>query len=193
MRIERELEALVRTQLSLESGQGHAGGDRHALTLRAAIAEFRDLLADIHAHLTEDDATQLFDASEDRGLNLDSRLKRIRDLCSASIPELRMLARSEGLPKPGQADVNGDEGRVLEWSQFFEARAAHASSSEWEEGARLMDDVAESLATVVALLNARDNRPIWNEVYRNVTHVRDHYDHAENSIIGLMKPNRSVD
>jgi hypothetical protein len=128
---------------------------------------------------------RLFDGGESEGPNIETRLKCIRDLCSASIFALE--DRSANLEvQVGDVMEPIETPGVSYWCGLLSTCFPQKDNQAVTEVARLLDDVFSELVRITICLQvlAEENRPdIWPEIWRAASHIRDHFDYAEEIVI----------
>jgi hypothetical protein len=131
----------------------------------------------------------LFDGGETAGPNLDTRLRCIRDLCSASVYSLRVKAFHSNGATPQSCTDDVETPGEHEWVQLISSYACSGDDKAIVETSRLLDDLFEGMVHI-----ARNLRRLaegmaagsWNEVYRSACHIRDHCDYAEEMVVACI-------
>ncbi len=134
----------------------------------------------------------LFDGGEDRGPNLDTRMRCVRDLCSAASFAINLRAQGAGREPEPRWSVAPPKIAKQIWHAIVRQHANAADARSVSEVIHLLDDAFESLLCVSECLKeaGRRNRRAWGEISRHITHVRDHFDYAEQALISSMKRGR---
>jgi len=131
------------------------------------------------------DLKGLFDGGESNIPNLYTRMKAMRDLCSAAVWSIQV--RSNRSSSTNEEDILNVEkpdaglwrGLVKQFANIPDARAA-------DEVSALVDDTLEALLAVSRLLERPDTSGRWTEILRHLSHVRDHFDYAEEFLIATL-------
>jgi hypothetical protein len=136
------------------------------------------------------DLASLFDGGEDRGPNLYTRMKCVRDLCSAAVWPISLRNENSlaGLQAKSTSHCVMPSAEL--WHRII-ARFANTSAPDAvSEISALMDDTMESLLCISELLRHRDRNDSyqWTEIQRHTEHVRDHFDYAEETLIASLRP-----
>src|SRR3989441_11984787 len=135
------------------------------------------------------DLALLFDGGEDRGPNLYTRMRCIRDLCSAAF----CAANEQGQKSGGIFDlewtIHPAKTAMQIWLCIVTAHANDSDPNTVQEVTRLFDDVFESLLCVVECLSAaKQGEPrAWPEISRHIAHVREHFDYSEEALINSLR------
>ncbi len=135
------------------------------------------------------DLAALFDGGEERGANLYTRMRCVRDLCSSAlfavgIHELRSSAAIDS-----DFAIEPAKPLILLWSDLIHNHANAMEPETVKEVAQLCDDVFESLFCAVEWLKAsrRKDPGAWGEISRHIQHIRDHFDYAEHALIHSLR------
>jgi hypothetical protein len=161
------------------------------MPLAFALMEAVDLYSFICDTSNKLRIANLFDANEVTMPNIDTRLRTIRDLCSAS--NYGLQKRSEEFPDNTPVDSKSLEGIPLGegfWLETLRPYLDTANHKDSLEVARLLDDVLESVIIISENLNSLLKGSVagsWNETYRQTSHIRDHFDYAEDSLISCIR------
>ncbi len=131
---------------------------------------------------------QLLDGGEPHEPNLNTRLRYIRDLCSASTYFFKMKGRNSSDHSLDPVTMVQTPGEKV-WSAWLANEVPESANV--QELARLLDDVLEAMLCVyynLLLLEDHDQEAIFDEVHRHLTHVVGHFDYAEEFLIEAMHP-----
>lgn len=153
--------------------------------LALSLKETCDLYSKLLHAPNSMDLQSLFDGGEELTPNIDTRLKCIRDLCSASIYGLKKRSQGEA-----DQDVEYSAGPGQEyWIKIIEAYTNTDTQNNTIEAAKLLDDLLESMIAIAHTLSGifDHGNGSWNEAYRHAKHIRDHYDYAEDFIISCLR------
>ena len=167
---------------------------RGLLALGAALLEGACLYSALNDPypLDSEKIRPMFDGGESNGPNIDSRLRIIRDLCSASTFALNALSCNDGSnPKEEFIDDSFKESEHEQriWLGPFVAVSALNNEGERTELCRLLGDVFESfvhVSHILQILQDNADKRLWNEAYREVCHIRDHFDYAEEILMASI-------
>jgi len=134
----------------------------------------------------------LFDGGETNGPNLDTRLKYIRDLCSASSYAVRGRIGDAFHAFVAAPDAPVESPGESAWLTILSEQANYGCHDSVVELARLLDDTFEAGAEIANSLGVfvTAEPACWNEVLRNLHHIRDHFDCAETLLIACMRPSK---
>jgi hypothetical protein len=154
--------------------------------LALALMETFDLYSNIFDSSDYHVIESFFDANEESMPNIDTRLKCIRDLCSSTVYALQKRAEED--VQHSQVDSQTHLGQNY-WVSILKPHTNYTNSADIVEAARLLDDLLESMIIVSETLHNlfNVNKGSWNEVYRHVRHIIDHYDYAEEFIISCLR------
>jgi hypothetical protein len=162
------------------------------LPLGLALVEGGSLFSEFNPSMDQGaDLGALFDGGETAGPNLHTRLRYIRDLCSASGYGLQERALRSNRPSTESSNDAVETPGERAWANLI---ATHASSRDEkciEEVARLLDDVLEAMIRIVANLRGLASGlswGSWSEVDRHICHIRDHFDYAEDMVLDCIQP-----
>jgi hypothetical protein len=137
------------------------------------------------------DLAGLFDGGEPHLPNLHTRMKGVRDLCSAALWSIQV--RSDDASDPNEVHVSGVEKPMAGlWRDLVCTYGDKCDASVADTVAALLDDTFESLLAVSQLLELPESNSFgkWTEIHRHIVHVRDHFDYAEESLIGTLRKSR---
>jgi hypothetical protein len=130
----------------------------------------------------------LFDGGEEKGPNIDTRLKFMRDLISASnrATYTRASLTHEAEDLPGVSVVG------IDWLESISPHVEQHDESVLTEVLELINETLEALLSIAMMLNTSNldsvSKEVWREIHRHVVHIRDHYDYAETYIIDMLRP-----
>lgn len=155
--------------------------------------------ADLFRLLSEDTDNRmmgpLFDGGESDGPNIETRLRCIRDYCSAAEYALRI--RSEGACDSERCPSVLDAGEGVGEETWLKYIAPHINSTPdgIMEVARLLDDVLESTISIFRyieqIIEGHVKKPheacCWEEIHRHAWHIQYHFDYAEEALISCLR------
>lgn len=130
----------------------------------------------------------LFKGDDELSPNIDTRLRCIRDLCSASVYAL--MKRAEESDSSASILMHNTSKSIDEktWMEIFK----HYTKPEYcVELARLLDDILEAILSISDILSGfltNGEKADWNELSRHIMHIKDHCDYAEDIIISCIVP-----
>jgi hypothetical protein len=134
----------------------------------------------------------LFDGNETKMPNLDTRLKCIRDLCSASNYGLNKRdENSSGSSILTKSNKKQSSPGAELWLEIIKKYAQPTKPGILLEVARLIDDILESMLCISNNLDnffIRKETTSWDEIVRHSNHIKDHFDFAEDALIATMRP-----
>jgi len=157
-----------------------------ALALRAAAGLFEALCQG-----PEVSVKQLFEGAEQEAPNIDTRITTLRDLASAARWSIRYMRFHAAETSGEDADegVRAREVSPLFWESLMREYAESAPERAQKEAGRLLSDLFQAcsdIATIIcgrAVLAQRD----WQEVLREIDHIRMHTDYAEEFVIDVLR------
>ncbi len=135
------------------------------------------------------DLAALFDGGEERGANLYTRIRCVRDLCSSALFAVGIHERKYTAAIDSGVTMEPAKPLMQLWSDVIHNHANAIEPETVKEVAQLCDDVFESLLCVVEWLKAsrgKDPRA-WGEISRHIQHIRDHFDYAEHALIHSLR------
>lgn len=151
------------------------------------VAALFEVLVDGHGSRI----AQLFSGDEDESPNIDTRLRSVRDLCSASSYAARYRSQKAlNASAPGyDSHPSGAPGDQF-WYQIIRRFVDWPAEDDLIEVCRFLDEMFEAALEIAEMLRSGGSteQQVWDEVYRHVTHVRDHYDCVEEAIIDCIRP-----
>jgi hypothetical protein len=136
-------------------------------------------------------AHELFRGDEAVRPNLDTTLRYTRDLLSASTEPIRLRAREDNPPSRSPADPKRSPGTHY-WMQVLKHAESDGEPKDFLEVSRFLDDLYRDIIFISIMVSpmARGGAKsiAWNELYRRLSRLRDHYEHAQHHIINTIKP-----
>ena len=134
--------------------------------------------------------TDLFDGNETITPNIDTRLKYIRDLVSASKYVLKK--KSEKNPQNEYENSISNDVQMGEffWYSLLKPYLGTTDTNDLLELSRLLDDIFESMIVISDGINSffdKKHKNPWNEILRQIEHIRDHFDYAETHLISCLQ------
>ena len=130
----------------------------------------------------------LFDGGETDTPNLHTRMKGVRDLCSAAAWSIQ--GRSGEVSIPNDKYVSSvKKPAAAVWANLVNRFGSECDPRVAGEVAALLDDTFESLLSVSQLLESPESNSsdAWTEISRHIAHVRDHFDYAEEFLIATLR------
>ena len=130
----------------------------------------------------------LFEGEESRGPNLDTSLTYIRDLLSASKYGLRLRIGETKATLP-YTNISGPGEKY--WLNKIEDISNIKGKRKLGEMTHFLDDIFVSICAISIHLKERNDEKSkfhWNEIYRHVCHIVDHYDYARDVLIESINP-----
>jgi hypothetical protein len=133
----------------------------------------------------------LFDGGQDKGPNIYTRLKFIRDLFSACGYATYYTRTS--LTKP-DLKVNLPDVSVegINWLEIINPHVEQHEENILTEVFRLINETMEALLCIGLMLNVSKlnllSTEIWQETNRHTEHIRDHFDYAETYLLDVLRP-----
>ncbi len=133
----------------------------------------------------------LFDGGEDKGPNIDTRLKFIRDLFSAceyvTSYTKTSLIKTKSKTKIPKVSVVG-----INWLEVINLHIEQHEENVLTEVSNFINETLEALLSLGLMLDVSNlklvSREIWQETNRHILHIRDHYDYAETYLIDVIRP-----
>jgi len=135
------------------------------------------------------DLAALFDGGEERGANLYTRMRCVRDLCSSALFAVGIQERRSSAVIDLDVAIEPSKPLMQLWREVILKHANAIEPEAVKEVTELFDDVFESLGAVAELLRAvrRKGSPGWGEISRHIQHIRDHFDYAEHALIHALR------
>lgn len=158
------------------------------LPLGIALSAGRNLFSILLSNSNEEIHT-LFDGGQDKGPNINTHLKFIRDLFSASEYAIDMkisLAKAgfkKNFPTVSVVGIN--------WLDMINSHIKQTKKNVLTEALRLINETLEALLSIGSILSVYNldiSKEAWKETLRHVVHIRDHFDYAETYLIDLLRP-----
>ncbi len=152
-----------------------------------AFWETSDLFCLLMENPSSSALTDLFDGGESKGTNLDTRLKFIRDLCSALIGLMNKNKNESSEASRLPVDIIQTPGEEI-WVTLIGGYIAKPDNS--QEIGQLLDDILEAMLGIsqeLSIMLDQDEKTNWGEIKRLLTHVVDHFDHTEEMLIESMQ------
>jgi len=156
-----------------------------ALALLESISLFK-ILGD---QLKPKDLKVIFDSTESRGPNLYTKLRYIRDLCSAADYGLDKLSGDYHEIDFDIVDKEVKTHGEQKWKAII-FKYVMDKTNNILEVARLLDDIYGSVQNICGCLdkiNGNKTKSYWNEIHREVCHIKDHFDYAEDALLNIMQ------
>jgi hypothetical protein len=146
-------------------------------------------LCEIASSDTGADLMTLFDGGESSGPNIYTRMRCLRDLCSAASWSLHVRENDTLREDNIQSDWGRQRPPVEFWRDVFNRFADNSDPTMSFEVTSLLDDALEAILSAAQLLTSTDSErgPNWMEIHRHIDHVRDHFDYAETFLIGSLR------
>jgi hypothetical protein len=147
-------------------------------------------ICDIASSHNNSDLASLFDGGEDRGPNLHTRMRCVRDLCSAAVWPISLRDEQSLGDRHDEPTADSVKPTAEFWRRIIAQFANTSQPGAVSELSALLDDTMESLISISQLLkNCELNGGYeWAEIQRQTEHVRDHFDYAEEMLIASLWP-----
>ena len=137
------------------------------------------------------DLVGLFDGGEPDAPNLYTRMKAVRDLCSAALWSIQVRSDNASYPNDDHVSGRGKPDAAL-WRELVSEFGDNCDARVADEVVALLDDTFGSLLAASQLLESSESDSLdkWTEIHRHIMHVRDHFDYAEEFLIATLRKSR---
>lgn len=139
------------------------------------------------------DLAGLFDGGEPDLPNLYTRMKAVRDLCSAALWSIQVRSDNASYSNDEHVSAAGKPAAAL-WRELVSEFGDNCDAGVADEVVALLDDTFGSLLAASQLLESSESNSSdkWTEIHRHIMHVRDHFDYAEEFLIATIRKSSDV-